>query len=131
MTRPRRATNHRLAMVAAKTMAIEPVPSPISRPQVSASCQPWLTKMVSPLPAATRTRAKQVTWRMPKRSISAAANGAIRPYRIRLMLTALDIRVRGQPNSSSSGTIKTPGAARKPAAPTRAMNATTATHQAG
>ena len=40
VTRPRRATNHRLAIVAAKTMAIEPVPSPISRPQVRISCQP-------------------------------------------------------------------------------------------
>ena len=109
ITRPRRATNHRLAMVAAKTMAIEPVPSPISSPQVSTSCQPWVTKMVNPLPAATRSSAKLVTWRMPKRSIRAAANGAIRPYRIRLTLTALDIRVRGQPNSSSSGTISTPG----------------------
>ena len=131
ITRPRRATNQRLAIVAAKTMAIEPVPSPISRPQVSISCQPWVTKMVNPLPAATRSRATLVTWRMPKRSISAAANGAISPYRIRLTLTALDIRVRDQPNSSSSGTISTPGAARKPAAPTRATNATAATHQAG
>ena len=79
MTSPRRATNQRLAMVAANTMAIEPVPSPISRPQVSISCQPWVTKIVSPLPAATRTRATLVTWRMPNRSISAAANGAISP----------------------------------------------------
>ena len=79
VTRPRRATNQRLAIVAAKTMAIEPVPSPISRPQVRISCQPWVTKMDSPLPAATSSRAKLVTWRMPKRSISAAANGAISP----------------------------------------------------
>ena len=66
-------------MVAANTMAIEPVPSPISTPQVSTSCQPEVTKMVSPLPAATSSRAKLVTWRTPKRSISAAANGAISP----------------------------------------------------
>ena len=131
VTRPRRATNQRLAMVAAKTMAIEPVPSPISTPQVSTSCQPDVTKIVSPLPAATSSRAKLVTWRMPKRSISAAANGAISPYRIRLTLTALDISVRDQPNSCSIGTISTPGAARKPAAPTSATNATTATGQAG
>ena len=45
ITRPRRATNQRLAMVAAKTRAIEPVPRPISTPQVSTSCQPWVTKM--------------------------------------------------------------------------------------
>src|SRR5689334_24053455 len=36
-----------------------------------------------------------------------------------------------QPNSSCSGWIRTPGVARKPAAPTSATNATTATDQAG
>ena len=121
ITRPRRATNQRLAIVAAKTMAIEPVPTPISSPQVSISCQPSRTRTVSPLPAATSSRATLVTRRMPKRSIRAAANGAITPYRTRLTLTAPDIRVRDQPNSSSSGTISTPGAARKPAAPSSAM----------
>lgn len=68
---------------------------------------------------------------MPKRSISAAANGAITPHRIRFRLTALDISVRGHPNSTSNGTINTPGAARNPAAPISARNATAATHHAG
>jgi len=131
ITSPRLATNQRLAMVAAKTIAIDPVPSPISTPQVSTSCQPWFTITVSPLPAATSANATLVTRRMPNRSISAAANGAITPYKMRLTLTALDMRVRGQPNSSSSGTISTPGALRKPADPSKAMNATTATHHAG
>ncbi len=131
ITSPRRATNQRLAIVAANTMAIEPVPTPMSKPQVSTSCQPWLTKIVSPLPAATISSAKLVTCRMPKRSINAAANGAIRPYSIKLTLTAPDIKDLGQPNSSSSGIIKTPGAARNPAAPSRATKATAATHQAG
>src|SRR5690349_20028468 len=36
-----------------------------------------------------------------------------------------------QANSSCSGWIRTPGVARKPAAPTSATNATTATDQAG
>jgi hypothetical protein len=118
-------------MVAANTMAIEPVPRPISSPQVIINCQPWLITMVSPLPAATSTKARLVTQRIPNRSISAAANGAINPYSTRFRLTALDIRVRGQPNSCSNGTINTPGAARKPAAPSRATNATNATHHAG
>jgi hypothetical protein len=72
-----------------------------------------------------------VTLRIPKRSISAAANGAINPYKTRFRLTALDISVRRQPNSSSSGTISTPGAARNPAAPISATKATDATHHAG
>ena len=40
ITSPRRLTNQRFAMVAAKTSAIDPVPRPISTPQVSTSCQP-------------------------------------------------------------------------------------------
>ncbi len=131
ITRPRRATNQRLAMVAAKTRAIDPVPTPTSRPQVISSCHPDWTKIVSPLPAATRTSATLTTLRIPNRSISAAANGAITPYKIRFTLTAADMTVRGQPNSSCRGIIKTPGAARKPAAPSKATNATTATHHAG
>ena len=39
ITRPRLLENHVLAMVAAKTRAMEPVPSPISRPQVRRICQ--------------------------------------------------------------------------------------------
>ena len=131
ITRPRRATNQRLAMVAAKTKAMDPAPAPISSPQVINSCQPNWTKIVKPLPAATSARATVTTRRIPNRSISAAANGAITPYKIRFTLTAVDIRVRGQPNCSCSGIIKTPGAALKPAAPSNAMNATNATHQAG
>ena len=131
ITSPRRATNQRLATVAANTRAIDPVPSPISTPQVSISCHPCETKMVNPLPAATKTRAALVMVRMPNRSMSAAANGAISPYKIRLRLTALDISERDQPNSASIGTINTPGAERNPAAPSRATNATAATHHAG
>ena len=68
---------------------------------------------------------------MPKRSISAAANGAVRPNSTRLMLTAAESTVVDQPNSFCSGTISTPGAARNPAAPTSARKATAATIQAG
>src|SRR5215204_4150050 len=104
---------------------------PTSSPQVISNCHPDWTKIVNPLPAATRTSATLTTRRIPNRSISAAANGAITPYKIRFTLTAVDMRVRGQPNSSCSGIIKTPGAARKPAAPSNATKATNATHQAG
>ncbi len=131
ITRPRLLANQVLAMVAAKTSAMDPVPSPISSPQVSRICQDWFTSTVSALPAPISTSATDVTARMPNRSISAAANGAVRPKSTRLMLTAADSTVVDQPNSSCSGTIRTPGAARKPAAPTRARNATAATIQAG
>ena len=79
MTSPRRLMNQRLATVAANTSAIDPVPRPISRPQVSSSCHDSVMNTVSPLPSAMSTSAVEVTWRMPKRSISAAANGAVRP----------------------------------------------------
>ena len=49
------------------------------------------------------------------------------------MLTeiAAEIVVTDQPNSSCSGSMSTPGTARKPAAPTSARKVTAATHHAG
>ena len=70
--------------------------------------------------------APTVTARRPNRSISAAANGPVSPNRIRLIDTATEITARFQPNSFWSGTIRTLGVARKPAAPIRAMNVTAA-----
>ena len=131
ITRPRLLTNQVLAMVAAKTSAMDPVPSPISSPQVSRICQDSLTSTVRALPAPISTSATDVTMRTPKRSIRAAAKGAVRPKSTRLMLTAAESTVVDQPNSLCSGTISTPGAARKPAAPTSARKATAATIQAG
>jgi hypothetical protein len=127
---PRRAMNQRPVTVATKARAIDPVPSPTSTPQHRMSCQLDRMNTVSPLPAATRVSATATTRRMPKRSISAAANGAVRPNSSRLTETATDIVPRDQPNSCCSGVINTPGVARNPAAPTIATNDTTATHQA-
>ena len=58
---------------------MEPVPRPTSSPQSRISCQLEVMKTVSPLPSATTTSALITTRRMPKRSISAAANGAVSP----------------------------------------------------
>ena len=116
ITSPRRRTNQRLATVAANTSAIDPVPSPISTPQSSTSCQLLVTKTLRPLPAAISSSATLVTARIPNRSMRAAANGAVSPNSTRLTPTASETRPRDQPNSSCSGTISTPGAARKPAA---------------
>ncbi len=131
MTRPRLLANQVLAMVAANTRAMEPVPRPISSPQVSRICQDWFTKTVNADPSPMRHRASEVTFLMPKRSMRAAANGAVKPNKTRLMLTAKERIVVDQPNSSCNGTMSTPGAARKPAAPTSARKATAATIQAG
>ena len=78
-TRPRRATNQRPVTVATSDSAIEPVPSPTSTPHSRISCQLVVMKTVSPLPSATTSSAHMTTRRMPKRSISAAANGAVSP----------------------------------------------------
>ena len=58
-----------------------------------------------PLPAATSTRAIDTTRRIPKRSISAAANGDVRPYRMRLTDTAAEIVVRDHTGDLSLNTV--------------------------
>ncbi|PFX04980.1 hypothetical protein CJ469_00390 [Nocardia farcinica] len=79
MTSPRRRTNQRLAMVAANTSAIAPVPVPISSPQHTSSCQEAVMNTLPPAPSATSSNAAETTCRMPNRSINAAANGATSP----------------------------------------------------
>ena len=79
MTTPRCRRNHRLATIAPKTSASEPVPMPTAKPHSSHSCQAELIASVRPEPTATRARDAAATRRTPKRSISAAANGAVRP----------------------------------------------------
>ena len=80
-------------------------------------------KTVSPLPSAISTSAPLPPAQIPNRSISAAANGEIRPYSSRLIDTADEIVACDQPNSSCSGSISTPGTDRKPAAPISVTNA--------
>jgi hypothetical protein len=79
LTRPRRSVNQRLVTVAAKASAIEPEPRPTSRPQHSSSCQAAVIHTVRPEPIAITVKATATTLRMPKRSISAAAKGAVSP----------------------------------------------------
>ena len=67
---------------------------------------------------------------MPKRSMNAAAKGAVRPYSTRLRLTAPLVTARDQPNSSSIGSSSTPVELRKAAAATSAPSVTPATTQA-
>ncbi len=86
--------------------------------------------VVSADPPAIMSSAPSITARTPKRSMSAAAKGPIRPKRTRLMETAKEIVAADQPNSCSRGTIRTPGVERKPAAPRSARKVTPATTQA-
>ncbi len=80
VTRPRRRSNQRLAVIAASGTATAPVLDPITRPHSTYSCHGWVMTVVSAEPIATMISAAAHTRRTPKRSITAAANGAPRPY---------------------------------------------------
>ena len=56
---------------------------------------------------------------MPRRSITEAAKGPIKPNSAMLIATAAEIAARLQPNSLSSGTIMMLGVARIPAVTSR------------
>lgn len=130
VTRPRRAVNHRLVTVAAKAMAIEPLPRPTSTPQNSTSCHEAVIHTVAAEPPAMTVSAHATTLRMPNRSIRAAANGAVSPYSARFTETARPIVPRDQSNSSCSGSMSSPGREAKPAAPMIVTKETAATNQA-
>jgi len=74
-TRPRRATNHRLATIAARGIAIAHVAVPLTTPQSRYSCQVAVMPIVRSEETAIVTSATSITRRMPKRTMSAAANG--------------------------------------------------------
>ena len=130
VTRPRRASNQRVATVATKPIDIEPVPTPTSTPHSSTSCQLAVMKTLSADPAAMSINAAASTGRTPNRSIRAAANGAVRPNSVMLTDIASPTVPCDQPNSWCSGAIITPGTERNPAAPRIAMKLTAATTQA-
>src|SRR3954469_12844749 len=130
VTRPRRASNQRVATVATKPIEIEPVPTPTSTPHSNTSCQLAVIVTLSADPVAISSRAADSTGRTPSRSISAAANGAVSPNNVMLTDIARPTTPCDQPNSWCSGFIITPGTERNPAAPRIAMKLTAATTQA-
>ena len=65
VTRPRRATNHRLATVDAKTVAMQPDPTPTTTPQSRNSCHGSVIRVVPSAPSAMTIRAMTVTLRRP------------------------------------------------------------------
>src|ERR1700754_2978407 len=130
VTRPRRASNQRVATVATKPIEIEPVPTPTSTPHNSTSCQLVVIVTLSAAPDEINTSATDNTGRTPKRSINAAANGAVSPNSVMLTDMANPTTPCDQPNSWGSGFIITPGTDRKPAAPSIATKLTAATTHA-
>ncbi len=115
MTRPRFSSNQRVATVAASGTATAPVAPPTTKPQSTKSSQDEVMKTVSEAPVAIVATATSITLRTPNRSISAAENGEASPNITSPSAIASEIVLRDQPNSFWSGTIRTPGVARKPA----------------
>ena len=62
--------------------------------------------------------------------MSAAEKGAVKPKRTSPSEIAIEMVPRDQPNSSWSGTISTPGVARKPAVVISVTNVTSTISQA-
>ena len=131
ITNPRCLTNQRLATVPPNTSAIEPVPIPTTIPQDANNCHGELINIVLNEPTVTKVSAVRTTLRIPKRSMKAAANGAIKPKSNTFTAMEIEISSRRQPNASSSGTTNTEGVARTPAVTTRTKKVTNATGQAG
>src|SRR6476619_118815 len=130
VTRPRRASNHRVATVATKPIEIEPVPTPTRTPHNSTSCQLVVMNTLSADPVAMSVNETERTGRTPNRSIKAAANGAVTPNSVMLTDIASPTTPCDQPNSWCSGVIITPGTERNPAAPRIETKLTAATTQA-
>ena len=87
-TIPFLATNQRLAIVAAKTSAIDPAPVPTPIPQSAHKCHGCVIRIVEDELIATTMSADITTLRTVNRSISAAANGATKPKSSTLIETA-------------------------------------------
>jgi len=130
VTRPRRSTNQRFAMIAASGTDTAPVASPLTTPQSRKSCHGSVIPIVRSDEAAMTASAPPTTRRIPSRSTSAAAKGAPSPKHRRLSETASPIVSWLQPNSSCSGRSRTPAVERKPAAITSATKPTPTTTQA-
>ncbi len=79
------------------------------------NCQDSVIQVVAVVPAAIVASAMSITRRTPKRSISAAENGAVSPYISRPSEIPSEIVARDQWYSCCSGMMSTPGAARNPA----------------
>ena len=73
-TRPRRSSNQRFAMMAARTIDVTPVPVPTNTPHNSVSCHWVYMRVVSATERPSSATAPRTTRRSPHRSITDAAN---------------------------------------------------------
>ncbi|MEZ0051637.1 hypothetical protein ABIA30_002645 [Mycobacterium sp. MAA66] len=117
-------------MVATNPMEIAPVPVPTSTPHNNTSCHSAVIDTDKAAPVVMRSSATVSTGRIPKRSINAAANGAVSPNNVMLTDMASPTVACDQPNWWCSGFISTPGTDRKPAAARMARKLTAATAHA-
>ena len=115
-TRPRRATNQRVATVAPSTSAVMPVPMPTTTPHSSTSCQTCVIASEATRPSRDdqlRRRARRCAGRSGssarRRTAPSARTGRSGSPAPRKSPPSL------QPNSFCSGTMKTPGAPTAPA----------------
>ena len=109
MTSPRRDANQRLETTAPSTSAVMPLPSPSTTPHSTTRCQSCVTSPAISIPPPTSASATLTTARTPKRSISTAANGPIRPNSAKRSARAEEIWLVDQPNSCASGCSIAPG----------------------
>jgi hypothetical protein len=80
--------------------------------------------VVNNAPTEITRSATIVTFLNPYLPCNAAAKGPMKPNSKRLMLIDVPTVARLHPNSSFNGSIRIPGAERKPAAPSNVMKAT-------
>ncbi len=65
ITRPRRCSNQRLATVAPSTSAVNPEPTPSTRPHSTTSCHSAVMRVASTMPVAISSSALQMIRRRP------------------------------------------------------------------
>ena len=87
--------------------------------------------MVRNAPTEIVVNADITTRRIPNFSMSAAANGDIRPKRMRFIAMASEISEVDQPKASCRGIIRTVGAERKPAVAIKVTKVTATAIQPG
>ena len=124
MTRPRRAENQRVATVAPSTIAVSPVPTPITTPHNRKSCHNRDIPSDRRMPPEMMPSETSIIRLTPNRFMKAAAKGPIRPNSRKRMARAAEISDALQPNSCCRGTMNTPGAPMVPATVSMVRNVT-------
>ena len=128
-TKPRRATNQRMATAAPRTPPTTPVPSPLTAPHQRAKVISLVTVVPTAALSAISTRPMMAVLRVPMRLMSEPTNGPASPYKTNPTATESPSDSRLQPNSLVRSGKKTPGATRVPAEIMMALAMAPATSQ--